>query len=56
MVSVRRPTRRADLPARALEIDWVEIADPGNATDPVTGSASVGYVHFISRLEITNAR
>jgi sulfatase modifying factor 1 len=45
----------AALPAAAIEIDFVEVGDPGNAPDD-TGRGAVGYVYAISRYEITNAQ
>jgi formylglycine-generating enzyme required for sulfatase activity len=44
--------------ASAVTIDWVTVGDPGNATDPATGSkyGSVGYSYRISKYVITNAQ
>ena len=55
------------LPARALDVEWVEIDDPGNLPDDeytfccdesigLTGFGRVDYFYRIGRTEITNAQ
>jgi formylglycine-generating enzyme required for sulfatase activity len=44
--------------ARAVNIDWVTVGDPGNACDPQGQGCfgAVGYVYRIGKYEVTNAQ
>ncbi len=45
------------LPALAtITMDWVNIGNPGNAADPLTGRGSVNYEYQIGKYEVTNAQ
>jgi len=44
-----------DPAASAITIDWVPIANPGNAAD-TTGYGAVGYNYSIDKYEVTNAQ
>jgi sulfatase modifying factor 1 len=45
------------LPALAsVTMDWVDVGNPGNAADPLTGYGAVGYAYQIGKYEVTNAQ
>lgn len=41
---------------RGIDIDFVTVGNPGNASDPLTDLGAVDYKYFISKYEITNAQ
>ena len=40
----------------SITIDWVDVGNPGNAADPLTGHGAVGYAYQIGKYEVTNAQ
>jgi len=57
----------APLPSAAVNIDWVQVGNPGNAPDTASNCAgvngtgdpscgSVGYIYYISKYDTTNAQ
>jgi formylglycine-generating enzyme required for sulfatase activity len=39
-----------------VTMDWVNVGNPGNAADPLTGHGAVGYAYQIGKYEVTNAQ
>jgi sulfatase modifying factor 1 len=40
----------------SITMDWVNVGNPGNAADPLTGYGAVGYAYQIGKYEVTNAQ
>jgi sulfatase modifying factor 1 len=40
----------------SVTMDWVNVGNPGNAADPLTGYGSVAYEYKIGKYEVTNAQ
>jgi formylglycine-generating enzyme required for sulfatase activity len=40
----------------SITMDWVNVGNPGNAADPLTGYGAVGHAYQIGKYEVTNAQ
>ncbi len=40
----------------SITMDWVNVGNPGNAADPLTGYGAVGYAYQIGKYEVTNTQ